>query len=575
MNSDSPDELANSALLDEQSTQLMRPSTHGSTTETMLARSKSNGSATDTLDKPLPSIPSRGTAADSAQSKPTKSALAPKTTNLKVPSKSGMQNSKLKVSDAILYRGPQNDLQPRPSKTGRDSRSIDHIASPKTSTVDAAELSKKITDLMHQSAAKASKKRSSRKDSIRTDTSTSSRPSPLERSKTAFIKATQAIAGRLSNSTEKTIKTKRKGDVLLDSSDDLPHPKTGFLPPMSRGRLDRRIAEGENLSSPKILNMMGGGHVIPRKPLPVYESMKTLKTQFSQMEDPFSDSIDTERAVTPPNSVDIDIGLDIDFSRRKNKRVSRNEGFPFRGLNHTTSAFNFEPSLSTAEAPSKFSNSISGLAQHPDVEIFSSSPVGFSTPRIRLEPRPDAEGKKRLTGVLMRTPSILDFSFEDYQSEEGEPATPAGGSQATDHEHSLSVKRKSAKEDLRAQMRPSNKSPRRNSDASTEDLLTAHISQQDTHNYQPLSTQDSNTKITHTNKVTRKAKGMSMFDTGTRGKAPPAAGIPRSRSATGNQSLSISRPTSILFSRESRAHTRKLSTPKGDSMDIDELQMDG
>ena len=571
LNSDSSDELANSALLDEQNTQLMRPSTQGSTTETRLARSRSSGSATDTLDKPLPPFPSRGTTAVSAQNKQAKATLAPKTTNLKVPAKSGMQNSKLKVSDAILYRGPQDELHAQPSKFGQGNRSFDHIASPKTSTADAAELSKKISDLMQQNAAKDPKKLSKRKDSVRTDTSTSSRPSPLQRSKTAFIKATRAVTGRLTNNTKEQIKTKRKGDVLLESNDDLPHLEAGFLPPIRRGRLDRRIAEGENLSSPKILNMMGNGHAIPRKPLPVYESMKTPKTQSGQMEDPFSDGIDAERAMTPQHPVDLEIGLDIDFSRRKNKRVSRDEGFPFRGLGHTTSAFNFEPSLSTAEAPSKFSNKISGLAQHPNGGIFSSSPVGFSTPRIRLEPRPDAKGKKRLTGVLVRTPSILDFSFEDYQSEEDEPATPAGGSQATDYEHSLSVKRKSAREDLRAQISPSD----RNSDASAEDLLTTENNTSGTHDQQPFSMKHGNTKLIRANREKRKAKGMSMFDTGIKGKVPTATVIPRSRSTTGNRSYPMSRPTSILFSRESRAHTRNLSSIEGDSIDIDELQMDG
>ena len=537
--------------------------------ETVLARSRSHGSATDILDKPLPPIPSGGTTFDSAQDKQAKPALALKTTNLKVPSKSGVQNSKLKVSDALLYRGPQNDLHPSPSKFGQGSSSIGSVTSPNTSTADAALLSKKISDLMQQTVAKNSKKRSKRGASMRIDTSTSSRPSPLARSKTAFGKATRAIAGRLGNSGQKPSRTKRKGDVLLDSSDDLPHPQTGFLPPISRGRLDRRIAEGQNLSNPKILGMVGDGQVIPRKPLPVYESMKSLNTQSDSIEDPFSDDIDTERAMTPQNS------LDIDFSRHKNKRISRNEGFPFRGLNHTSTAFNFEPSLSAAEVPSRFSNKVSGLTQYPDVDIFSSSPVGFSTPRIRLEPRPDAEGKKRLTGVVVRTPSVLDFSFEDSESQGDEPVTPAGANQATDHEHNLSVKRKSAKEDLRAQISPLKKNIRKDSDASTEDLLAANMDEMDTRSHQPLSIKDPNTMPICTNRESRKVKGMSMFDTSSKEQAPTPAVIPRSRSATSNRLSSISRPTSILFSRESRAHARKLSTIEGDCMDIDELQMDG
>lgn len=552
--SDSADELATSALLDGPSPQLTRPSTQDSATGTILGRSRSGRSATETLGKPMPPTPSREKTADSERDKQAKAVLAPKTTNLKVPRKGGKQNSKLETSYTLLPQVSQNGIHPIPPSNSEAHRSTDHVTSPQTSIADATALSKKISDLMQQNAAKDSKKRLKRKESTKIVLATNSKPSPLERSRTAFAKATRAITGRLSSSIERPTKSKRKGDTLLDSSDDFPHPENGFLPPISRGRLDRRIAEGENLSNPKIQNLMGGGH-IPRKPLPVYESMKSLTSQSAPMEDPFSDGVDTERAMTPQTPIELDIGLDIDFSRHKNKRVNRDEGFPFRG-------------------PTRFSSMTSGLVQHPDVELFSSSPVGFSTPRIRLEARPDADGKKRLTGVVVRSPSILDFSFEDDHTDEDEPATPAGGSQVTDHEHNLSVKRKSAKEDLRAQISPLNKKPRRISGASTEDLLSTEVADLDTQDHRPLSEKDANTRIHRTNREWRKVKGLSMFDTGKKEKAAAAAVAPRSRSTLGSRLASASRPTSILFSRESRAHARKLSTIEGDSMDIDELQMD-
>lgn len=578
LDNDSADELASDALLDDPSPQLMRPSTQDSIPETFPARSKSGGRATETLDKPLPSTPFKGTTTDSNRQKQAKPALAPKTTNLKVPRNGRKQSPKPPISASSLPHGPRNSHNPTLTKVGQAARSNAYVASPQTSTADAAALSKKISDLMQQNAIKESKKRSKHKKSVKNDMSITPKPSPLERSKTAIAKATRAIARRLSSSSEHPAKSQKKGNVLLDSIDDLPHPETGFLPPLSRGRLDRRIAEGENLGNPKIRGLMGDGH-IPRKPLPVYESMKSLRRQSDSEEDPFSDGNEMERAITPQTPVDLDfgldIGLDIDFSRRKNKRTSRHEGFPFRGLSHTRSGLNFEPSLSAAESTSTFSNKTSGLAQHPEVEIFSCSPVGFSTPRIRLEPRPDADGKKRLTGVLVRSPSsILEFSFEDYETED-EPATPAGGSQVTDHEHSLSVKRKTAKEDLRAQISPSNKKPRRISDASTEDLLTTEISQLDTQDHRPLSRKGTNTRIARTNRERREVKGMSIFDTGPKEKALIAAPPFRSRSTLCNGPSSISRPTSILFSRETRAHSRQLSTVEADSMEIDELQMDG
>lgn len=576
--SDSADELASNALLDDPSAQLIRPSTQDSIAETFLARAKSGGSTTETSDKPLPSIPFKETTTGSIYQKQAKPALVPKTTNLKVPRNGRKQSPKPSISASSLPQGRQNSHNPTLTNVGQAARSNAYVASPQTSTADAAALSKKISDLMQQNAAKELKKRPKHKKSVKNDMSITPKPSPLERSKTAFAKATRAIVRRLSSTSEHPAKSKsqKEGNMLLNSIDDLPHPETGFLPPLSRGRLNRRIAEGENLGNPKIRDLMGHGH-IPRKPLPVYESMKSPKRQSDSVEDPFSDGNELERAITPQTPVDLDfgleIGLDIDFSRRKNKRTSRHEGFPFRGLSHTKSGLNFEPSLSAAESTSTFSNQTSGLAQHPEVEIFSSSPVGFSTPRIRLEPRPDADGKKRLTGVLMRSPSsILEFSFEDYETED-EPATPAGGSQLTDHEHSLSVKRKSAKEDLRARISPSNKKSRRISNASTEDFLTTEISPLDTQDHRPLLTKDTNARIARTNRERREVKGMCMSDTGPKGKAPIAAPPFRSRSTLSNRPSSISRPTSILFSRETRAHSRQLSTVEGDSMEIDELQM--
>ena len=48
---------------------------------------------------------------------------------------------------------------------------------------------------------------------------------------------------------------------------------------------------------------------------------------------------------------------------------------------------------------------------------------------------------------------------------------------------------------------------------------------------------------------------------------------PRNRT-TAAKRLSIPSPSSILFSRESRAHYRLRDTSDGDSLDVDELQMD-
>ena len=574
LDSESPDELARSALLDDASTpRMMRTSTQDSAPDTFSPRSKSGKSAVENMDKPLPPIPTKDATANSKPSKQAKRALAPKTTNLKLTRKGGQRPAKLTISHPMLPQVPQIDMVKTSTSIKQGTQDTKRVASPQASTADAAELSERLTDLMQRNASEHPKKRSKRKQTTNVEMITTSKPSPLERSKTAFVKATRAITGRLVGSSEKPGPSNGKVDALSDSIDDLPHPETGFLPPLSRGRLERRIAEGENLGNPKIRDLMGQGNIL-RKPLPVYESMTALKRQSESMEDPFLDGNGQEIAITPRTPVDLDIGLDIDFSRHKNKRTSRHEGFPFRGMSRTMHTSNFEPSLSAAEAPSRFSNTISVLAQRPDVMDFSSSPVGFSTPRIRLEPRPDSDGKKRLTGVLVRSPSILDFSFEDYQTEEDDPATPAGGSQVTDHEHNLSVKRKSAKEDLRAQISPVNEKAERLSDASIEDSPTTEINRLEKQDHYLSSKRDTNMTIARNNREMRQAERTSMSDTSNKWKEPIGVMTLRTQSAHSTRPPSVSRPTSILFSRETRAHSRNLSLIEGDSMDIDELQAD-
>ena len=568
LDSGSPDELARSALLDDTSHQLMRASTQDSTLDAISPRSPSGKSGTDIVDKPLPPIPAQEAMGDSMPQKQAKTALASKTTNAKVLRKGERQGPKREISAPVVSHVPQIDMVRTATSINQSTQDPNQADVPQTTTADAAELSKKLTDLMQESASKDSKKRLRRKVTVKGNVSTAFKPSPLQRSKTAFAKATRAITGRLSNSSEKLVISDQKGNTFLDSNLDLPHPEMGFLPPLSRGRLERRIAEGENLGNPKIQDLMGQGN-IPRKPLPVYESMTASKRQSDLMEDPFSDG---DRPETP---VDLDVGLDIDFSRHKNKRTSKHEGFPFRNPPHTTSTYNFEPLLSAADGPSRFSDKISGLAQHADVMDFSSSPIGYSTPRIRLEPRPDADGKKRLTGVLVRSPSVLDFSFEDYQTEDDEPMTPDDGSQATtDYDRSLSVKRKKAKDNLRARMSPSNKKAKRVSDASMEGSLVLDAKQFDTEDYRLLSKRQSSIMAARPNPETRNVKGMSMSDTNDTGK-PLFGGLgSRSQSLVGIRPPSSSRPTSILFSRETRAHSRQLSIVEGESMDIDELQAD-
>lgn len=302
-----------------------------------------------------------------------------------------------------------------------------------------------------------------------------------------------------------------------------------------------------------------------RRPLPVYESMRTRREtpELQEERDPFSDNMETNEAWA-------DFG--IDFDRRKAKR----------GSCRTTSS-SHTPSVDVAHDPAserlivasktsvKFSNKISGLRQHPDAEFFSSSPVGFSTPRICLAPTCDANGKKQLSAVLVRDPSAIGFSYEQKTDDEGvDPLAP----NYNEAEPSSSMKRKSATEDLRFQ---ASKRAKTDSTTSKETTMLAQ-------GFDQLSTTDGwgirgieqTSENVSTTADTLQNKGFGIFDMGT-GKRPWArledsAGYSSIRRHS-RHSSSSSRPTSVLFSRESRARVPLLETYKDHDMDVDELQV--
>ncbi|KAI9805568.1 MAG: hypothetical protein M1825_000819 [Sarcosagium campestre] len=62
------------------------------------------------------------------------------------------------------------------------------------------------------------------------------------------------------------------------------------------------------------------------------------------------------------------------------------------------------------------------------LELFSSSPVDHSTPRMRLEPTFDSQGKKRLTSVASDEPSVFRYGASENESEHHSgPDSPLAG----------------------------------------------------------------------------------------------------------------------------------------------------
>ena len=400
----------------------------------------------------------------------------------------------------------------------------------------------------------------------------SAKLSPLEKGKKAFVKATRAIKERLSSSSssnDRPFNTRRLGSIGRSSSGGWePPPQYESQEELTRGRLDRRIAEGENLSNPKIQKLTGDGN-IPRKPLPVYESMRS-RSQHSGSDNPFSDTNDEGDQPSPEDYS----GFDFDFSKRKHKGKAVRASMPVIEQMNISSE-QYGQHLAVPQSISRFSNMVSGLAQHSDTEFFSSSPVGYSTPRIRLEPQPPIMGNGTGAGGLQRSPSILEFSFEglseDASSEAQSPKTRGS-------EGSASVKRKGAAEDLRSQVAPATKKLKTDSTASKDEGLAAGISHLATEDDRGLLSLDSSDAgDAKPSRNASKRKGMSIFDLG-RAKFPEGTVQDDAKKywtrAIASKRASVSQSTSVLFSRgrESRAGMQRLEHVDGDDMDIDELQ---
>lgn len=564
---ESMDELAGSALLDNIPQEPIRASSLYShplmEDVTRPKSSRSNKATVEDLDKPLPPIPRKASSTYGEQHRQTRPALATKTTNMKVFSKGRPVKPKISSpipqDEASTVRG-QNSRPP----TSQTSQSVPGYQS---SIAGAADLSRKITNLMQQAAAQ--EEQTKRNAAIYAKES--AKPSPLQRSKKAFVKATRAIKDRLSGSShERSMDQKAPTPSSPSSShaSELP-PEYETDDENRKGTFDRRIAEGENLSNPKIQSMMGDGN-IPRKPLPVYESMKYRGQGSDSLDDPFSDGNRMQGSLTPQEYS----GFDFDFNKRKHKSKTATEP----ALTQDQLDASTEPShqhLAVPQSTSRFSNMVSGLAQHSDLEFFSSSPVGYSTPRTRLEPKPDSKVFGS-AGALLRSPSILEFSFE-AQSDDGHSEVLSTESKSVTDE-SRSIKRKSASEDLRSQPPPPNKKPKVTSKVTKDEAkLAVGISKLDTEDERaPLSTQDKDTIVPPTSKES-KGRGLSIFEMG-KGKAAVSKDDGENKKsrprAIISKRSSIPRPGSMLFGRESRNGMRRLTNVDQSSMDIDELQTD-
>ncbi|KAL8854732.1 MAG: hypothetical protein Q9221_000514 [Calogaya cf. arnoldii] len=471
--------------------------------------------------KPLPPVPSNPAPKGSEAGKIKSQILAPKSTNQRVLSKMAKSPPKPRISPPVLIS----------SSTGRSAgtESAGGLAYPSPN-----ELGIKKSSLTRQADAHETETRA--REKLLAIAEASFKPSPLQRGRSVLLTAKHAIAKRLGS----------------------PNVKLGrFKTPLSR--------KSSGPPATRINEMFEPAAVVAR-PLPVYESMRSRReTPEPQDNDPFSDNMEMDEAWSD---------FEFTFDRHKGQSAGARDGSSSRtsSMNRTG-----EPASKALLLQSKsnmgFSNQVSGLKQHPNPEFFSSSPVGFSTPRVRLEPTADVDGKKRLSTVLVSDPLLRDISSgRDTTDDEDDP--PVHGK--VNALHSSNMKRKSATEDLHSQM---SKRAKTDSGASGGSAVLAQ-------GFDQLGTNDAQSRqgteciaedvASVENPVQGNGFGISDMSKGkeTETRFRDSVESLDLRRHSRQYSSSVSRPTSVLFSRETRAKVPLLSSYKEDQMDIDELQMD-
>ena len=486
--------------------------------------------------------------------------LAQRTTNLKVRPSRGLdgQIDKAKISPPTLQSSTKQDITALSGPTA--TQSAETMPLTQSTPRDPVELNRKISDLLKQAADQEAE--SEEKASILANEL--AKPSPRQRAKQAMAKASRAMKDKLSygdrgqadatgeqSTTPYSIELSLEGDLLNDD-------------PLS-GTLSRRMAEGVNLSNPKIQSLVGTPGV-PRKPLPIYESMKSRIQRSSFVEDPFQDGDESEKislVKTQDHQSFHKFNLASHLGDLENQRKN--------------SDVQLHQDSSTPRAGSKFSSEISGLAQHADTLYFSSSPDDTSTPQTKWKNRATDSWKSRSSMPITRK---SDKATARASSGDEKSITPSTASK-TVTDGSQSVKRKSAQENLRLISPAITKRPRTSRQSSQDPAakLVVGMNSLDTQDGErsPLSS-----KITKANKQrphqVNKRKGLAIFDVG-KGKAPESReeeifSMKRPQlKSTGGRRASFTRPHSILFGREPKTEdTRKFARLEdADDMEIDEL----
>ena len=573
-----------------------------STTPADWTRFHSSLTVSETTNEPLPPIPqsisySQLLTADQNRSPPTRQ---PKP---KLGRKGNKENVRPVISAPTLLSPPPK-IRTRPiisapiaqnpsiPQTGMlpddDGARPQGITTTQFSTADAEALAQKIDKLTELSRASQAGKNLQGVENANMEKPL--RLSPLQRSKAILAKATRALAfrtnGNNSNGVGKQAAPDRKEETSSSCSPSTVGSKdNGHVITL----VDMHKNEGLNLANDKVKAFMGNGY-IKRKPVP-----GTVKPRAPTPEpDPEADAeADRQLAGAMALGTEDFSGFNFDFAPNGAQQGSNNGSSSVQrysmsmkfdaGNGQAESQLRFNssnrhsylvepaqtdsyqsnpPQFSTPPvgslASSEYSDSLSGLAQHPDIKTFAADPFDSSTLGAPLESTHSPSKLKRSKAVRIRKSSTVSTDFEN---EVDDDAPFVGTHSGPNTVRSTSIKRKSAMVGLRSN-RDTMKRAKRDSvtsDCLKEDEaeLVTGIGQMDTEERQALLPKDKNLEIKPHEKASINAEGVpkrgsAMFDIG-KGKErmrsdeegkprlPPRRAVVHNRSA-------IPRPTARLYS---------------------------
>ena len=370
----------------------------------------------------------------------------------------------------------------------------------------------------------------------------------FSKAKEVYIRAKQGLTSR-HDSNGKHRRNESETHYTSSNLDMIAGPEYMTDADLDCERLNRRIAEGANLSNPKIRSLTGDGK-IPRKPLLAYDSMNPPPQRYrsTSLEDPFSDENDGKTDISSPEVDECELDGNSPGPKATKARPASAVESLFLGAQpeQTTSS----QSRKEAQRNNKFSEFTSGLAQHPDTDFFATLPSGYSMPRWHLQAKTDASGRKSLERVPASSPSVLDFGFEDHSGEEG-----SGLANSSVHSERVTVE-ESKKEEGR---------------------LAAGIAQPSTpvaRTNGPLAAKDNN-KAGYKPKIPRASgKGLKIFDTCKRMVSMPMGVMGMKGMSTVFHGQRSKFPITVEPSKRRASTPGRLSQVSNDSTSLEELQME-